>query len=55
MAYFVQGLEYGVLAFGVLLSFSGGLIVLGSLCSFMNWIGDRINPDDDGEVEEDDE
>ena len=42
MSYFLQGLGYGVMALGWLLSFSGGVIVLVSFCCCMNWIGERI-------------
>ena len=55
MSYFLQGLGYGVMAFGGLLSFCGGVVVLVSLCSFMAWIGEKINPDSDLLCEEEDE
>jgi hypothetical protein len=55
MNYFVQGLLYGVLALGWLMSFAGGVIVIISLCSFMNWVGSRINPDADEICEDEDE
>lgn len=55
MSYFVQGLLYGVLALGWLMSFAGGIIVIISLCSFMSWIGDRINPDADEICDDEDD
>lgn len=45
MSYFIQGLGYGLMAFGGLLTFSGGVVMLVSLCCFMAWIGEKINPD----------
>ena len=55
MGYFVQGLGYGVMALGWVMSFAGGMVVLFSLCSFMSWIGDRINPDADEICEDEDD
>lgn len=57
MGYFVQGLGYGVMALGWVMSFAGGMVVLFSLCSFMSWIGDKITRAAGGEddVEEDEE
>ena len=58
MAYFLTGLGYGVMALGWVMSFSGGVIVLVSLCSFMAWIGDKIaggDAEDESEEEQDDE
>ena len=58
MAYFLTGLGYGVMALGWVMSFSGGVIVLVSLCSFMAWIGDKItggDAEDESEEEQQDE
>lgn len=55
MGYFVQGLGYGVMALGWVMSFAGGMVVLFSLCSFMAWLGDRINPDADEICDDEDE
>lgn len=46
MAYFLTGLGYGVMILGALMSLAGGIIVIVSLCSFMNWIGERITGGD---------
>ena len=51
MSYFLQGLGYGVMALGWLMSFAGGIIVIVSLCSFMAWIGEKIT----GSAEEDED
>ena len=55
MAYFLTGLGYGVMILGALMSLAGGLIVIGSLCSFMAWIGDRIAGTDSEEDESEEE
>jgi len=55
MTYFVQGLWYGLLAFGWLISFTGCLVVLISICTFLAWIGERINPDADVLCDEEDD
>ena len=41
MAYFLTGLGYGVMILGAMMSLAGGIIVIVSLCSFMNWVGER--------------
>ena len=55
MEYFVKGLRYGVMAFGGLLSFTGGVVVLVSICSFMAWVGEKINPDAEEICEDEDD
>lgn len=46
--YFVQGLGYGLMALGWLMSFSGGLIVLVSFGAFLSWVGDTLKGEEDG-------
>lgn len=46
MAYFVQGLGYGLMAVGWVLAFGGGIMLLVSFGAFLTWIGDMISPED---------
>lgn len=52
MQWFLTGLGYGVMALGWLFSFTGGLIVLMSVCAFMSWLGDKVSGEDGDAGEE---
>lgn len=51
MAEFVQGLRYGLMAVGWLLSFGVGVMVLCVIASLLTALGDWLNGSEDGNEE----